>query len=179
MMLRITSFATILFFAAAPALAIGSGTSGGAPPTGINKVHKCKAHKVWSTKRHKCVKRRSAEVTDDDVFETGRLLAQAGDYDGAILVLSSAQNANDPRILNYMGYSNRKAGRFDIALSYYNQALTIDPDFVLAREYLGEGYAATGRIELAKAQLTEIATRCGVSCEEYADLAEAIKDASP
>ena len=46
---------------------------------------------------------------------------------------------------------------------------------MLAREYLGEGYVAAGRVDLAKLQLTEIANRCGTTCEEYQELAEHIE----
>ena len=51
-------------------------------------------------------------------------------------------------------------------------------DFVRAREYLGEGYAAAGKLDLAKAQLAEIEKRCGKSCEEYEDLSKAISAAT-
>jgi tetratricopeptide (TPR) repeat protein len=81
-------------------------------------------------------------------------------------------------VLNYIGYANRKAGRLDAGISYYKKALAIDPNFVLAREYLGEGYVAAGKIELAKNELAEIAKRCGVTCEEYVDLAAEIDRAA-
>jgi tetratricopeptide (TPR) repeat protein len=89
--------------------------------------------------------------------------------------LQAISNKNDPRVLNYIGYSHRKSGRLDEAFGYYNKALQIDPNFVLAREYLGEGYVAAGRVDLAKLQLTEIANRCGTTCEEYQELAEHIE----
>ncbi|MBC8094611.1 MAG: hypothetical protein H7Y43_02250, partial [Akkermansiaceae bacterium] len=52
--------------------------------------------------------------------------------------------------------------------------LAIDPDFVLAREYLGEGYVAAGRIDLATLELNEIRNRAGAGSEEYQDLSKAI-----
>ena len=52
--------------------------------------------------------------------------------------------------------------------------MAIDPDFVLAREYLGEGYVAAGKFDLAREQLREIGNRCGTNCEEYMELAEVI-----
>jgi hypothetical protein len=55
--------------------------------------------------------------------------------------------------------------------------LAIDPDFVLAREYLGEGYVAAGKLDLARDQLREIGNRCGTNCEEYIELAEVISGA--
>jgi tetratricopeptide (TPR) repeat protein len=105
-------------------------------------------------------------------------LAKAGEYEWALQVLAAIENQNDPRVLNYTGYSNRKAGRVEIGITYYRKALAIDPNFVLAREYLGEGYVAAGRIDLAQIELGEIKARVGTGSEEYRDLAMAIATAS-
>src|SRR5215212_3416121 len=123
---------------------------------------------------HKCVKAESGILPDDDLYEQGRLLAKSGEYDWALAVLGTVKNQNDPRVLNMTGYSNRKAGRLEIGITYYRQALAIDPNFVLAREYLGEGYVAAGRIDLAKLELNEIKNRAGAGSEEYQDLSKAI-----
>jgi tetratricopeptide (TPR) repeat protein len=122
----------------------------------------------------KCVKVVSGILPDEDLYQQGRQLAKAGQYDWALQVLAAIQNQNDPRVLNYTGYSNRKAGRLEIGITYYRKALAIDPNFVLAREYLGEGYVAAGKIDLAQIQLSEIKTRAGVDSEEYKDLSKAI-----
>jgi hypothetical protein len=53
----------------------------------------------------------------------------------------------------------------------------MNPNYAEAREYLGEGYVTMGKIDLAKEQLGEIKRICGTSCEEYADLNEAIEEA--
>ncbi len=122
----------------------------------------------------KCVKVESGILPDEDLYQQGRSLAKAGHYEWALQVLAAIQNQNDPRVLNYTGYSNRKAGRLEIGITYYRKALAIDPNFVLAREYLGEGYVAAGRIDLAKLELNEIKTRAGAGSEEYRDLSKAI-----
>lgn len=150
----------------APAYAMGDGDDSGTKP-------KCKKGEV--VKNGKCVKAHSGVLPDEDLYRQGRALAQAGDYDGALLILQLVSNQSDPRVLNYIGYSHRKSGRLEQAFGYYSKAIEIDPNFVLAREYLGEGYVAAGRIDLAKAQLTEIANRCGTTCEEYQELAEHIE----
>jgi tetratricopeptide (TPR) repeat protein len=138
----------------------------------------CPKGEVWDKNKKTCVKAASGVLPDEDLYQQGRSLALAGRYDDALAVLALVTNQNDPRVLNYTGYANRKAGRFETAFRYYNKALAIDPNFVLAREYLGEGYAALGRIDLAKEQLVEIAARCGTTCEEYQDLAEHIAEAN-
>lgn len=152
----------------APAYAMGDGGSSSTTP-----AKKCKKGEV--VKNGKCVKATSGVLPDEDLYQQGRALAQAGEYDWALTVLAAVSNQKDPRVLNYIGYSHRKSGRLDEAFGYYHKAIEIDPNFVLAREYLGEGYVAAGRIDLAKSQLTEIANRCGTTCEEYQELAEHIE----
>jgi tetratricopeptide (TPR) repeat protein len=73
-----------------------------------------------------------------------------------------------------VGYSTRKLGDLDKGLEYYHKALALDPNYLLAREYLGEGYLQKGDLAQAKGQLMEIAHRCGNSCEEYDKLEKAI-----
>ena len=53
-------------------------------------------------------------------------------------------------------------------------AESVDPDYVKARQYLGEGYLAKGDVTRAKEQLDEIGKRCGGRCEEYTLLVDAI-----
>ena len=149
-----------------------AGGGGGEPAEPL----KCKngevPKKVGNIK--KCVPVESGILPDEDLYQYGRALAKAGHYEWALQVLAAVQNQNDPRVLNYTGYSNRKAGRLEIGITYYRKALAIDPNFVLAREYLGEGYVAAGRIDLAKLELNEIKTRAGTGSEEYQDLSKAI-----
>ncbi len=147
------------------------------------KTLKCKKNEVIKTvtrkgkKRKACVKVVSGVLPDEDLYQQGRLLAKDGEYDWALTVLAAVSDQNDPRVLNYTGYSHRKAGRLETGIAFYRKALDINPNFVLAREYLGEGYVAAGRIDLAKVQLAEIGKRCGETCEEYKDLSEAITTA--
>lgn len=50
----------------------------------------------------------------------------------------------------YMGYANRKLGRYDEALRAYEQALKINPDTPHAIEYQGEAFLGLNRIEEAR-----------------------------
>jgi tetratricopeptide (TPR) repeat protein len=172
----LTLAATLMF--AAPALAAGESSSPGTN-TPKTSLHCKKGEVIKKVKKNgsmvdTCVKVSSGILPDEDLYQQGRQLAKDGYYDWALEVLAAIQNQNDPRVLNYTGYSNRKAGRLELGISYYHKALAINPDFVLAREYLGEGYVAAGRIDLAKNELQEIQNRCGTTCEEYKDLQEAI-----
>lgn len=154
--------------------AFAAGGGGGSP--GQDEVKKCKNGEVLKKvgNMKKCVPIESGILPDEDLYQQGRALAKAGHYEWALQILAAVQNQNDPRVLNYTGYSNRKAGRLEIGITYYRKALAIDPNFVLAREYLGEGYVAAGRIDLARLELNEIKTRAGAASEEYQDLSKAI-----
>ena len=149
-----------------PALAFG-GTSN-AP------VHKCSQGKVWSNSAKKCVAANSGLLPDDELIEQGRQLAVAGYYDEAIGVLQAVSSKVDPLALTYLGYSYRKIGDVEHGMALYHKALRFDPDSVVTHEYLGEGYAEAGEIELALAELARVKDLCGTQCEEYRDLAEAI-----
>jgi tetratricopeptide (TPR) repeat protein len=158
----------------APALAAGDGGGNDASPANQS----CKKGEVWDKNKKKCVKSQSGLLTDEDLYQQGRALARQGHYDWAIEVLALVQNRQDPRVLNYTGYSHRKAGRLEIGITYYRNALAIDPNFNLAREYLGEGYIAAGRVDLAMAELAAIGKSCGTDCAEYKDLSAAISAAN-
>lgn len=163
------------------AFAAGSGESGGSTPATSPKKMMCKKGEALKTmmvngkKTQKCMKPKVGMLTDDELYDQARLLAKEdNEYDWALSLFELVQNQNDPKVLNYMGYSNRKAGRLETGIAFYEKALAIDPNFVLAREYLGEGYVVAGRKDLAMLQLDEIKVRCGTNCEEYKDLAKAI-----
>ncbi len=181
MKLIATSLVTFMF-AAAPSFA--AGTQAPAAPAVSPTQLMCKTGQVVKTVKvkgkmsKKCVKATAGIIPNEDMYQQGRLLAKQGEYEWAITVLAADTDQNDPNVLNYLGYANRKAGRLDIALTYYNKALAINPDFILAREYLGEGYVAAGKLDLAKAQLAKIARIGGVNSEEYVDLSKAITGAS-
>ncbi len=158
--------ATQLF--TAPAIAAG------APSSSVPKKKCKKKNYVWSTQQKKCVKKTSELLTDDDLYWQARAYVEDGKYNLALDLLQRIKNQNQPRVLNYIGYSTRKLGDVDEGITYYKKALSLDPNYNVAREYLGEGYLQKGDLGSAKQQLAEIAKRCGVSCEDYKDLAEEI-----
>ncbi len=116
-------------------------------------------------------KNRHKELDDDSLFYAGYWLARKGDYQLALHYLNQAENKADPRILTYIGFSTRKLGQPDTAMGFYAQALTANPNYTVARAYLGDAYLQQGDRAKAAEQLGEIASRCGTSCEEYQELA--------
>ncbi len=187
--------ALALITVAIPAFAKGSGGAGGGgggsggssadagpkkPKTSPKQLH-CKVgevvktiHKFGYQDKKVCATITGSNLTDQELYDQGWLLAKTGEYDWAITVLSAITLKDDPDTLTMLGYSNRKAGRVELGISYYTEALAQRPDFVRAREYLGEGLVAAGRVDQAKLQLQEISKICGTQCEEYEDLQKAI-----
>jgi tetratricopeptide (TPR) repeat protein len=136
----------------------------------------CPKGQVYDSGEKKCVEKKSG-LQDKDLVATGRALAKSGRYYEALEVLGLVQN-KDPVALTYIGYSLRKSGQTEEAIGFYHQALAIDPSNADTREYLGEGYAASGKIDLAKAELKKIGEICGTGCEQYALLSSAISSAA-
>jgi len=160
-------------FAALPALAAGSGSS--TPPKPTATSEKCADGMVFDEKADKCVEANSSGFTDDDRYEAARELAWAGRYDSAIQVMDSATDQNDPRFLNYRGFTARKQGDMDSAMRYYKAALAIDPDHVLARSYMGQGLVEQGDLVGALTQLREIEARGGRDTWAWAALDQALR----
>jgi len=137
------------------------------------KINKTKPEcfcKIDKNKNDPICTQKSGSLNDDQLYQSGYWLAKSGKYQEAITQLKLAKNQNDPRILNYLGYSNRKLGHINEALGYYRQALSVNPDYTLARAYLGEAFLQQGRLDLARGQLQEIKRRCGTSCVEFTEL---------
>ena len=88
-----------------------------------------------------------------------------------LLIKSNNKLPNKPDTLNYLGFTTRKLGDFELGEKYYLQGLAIDPNHVGINEYLGELYVVTNRIDLAKERL-EVLASC--NCEEYSELKEII-----
>lgn len=158
--LAVTAVASVLF--AVPAYAAGGGGGSSDTPTCTNGT-------VWDQKTGKCVKQTGALDTDT-LYEAGRAHAVAGRFGEAITTLSLAADRGDPRVLNYLGYSHRMQGRVLVGLGYYQEALRVDPDYTLVREYMGEAYLQMGDLAAAEGQLREIENRCGQGCDEFVEL---------
>ncbi len=134
---------------------------------------KCKKDgRVWDMKKLVCQNAQSGSLDDESIYEAGREFALDGRYNDAITTLNYVANAQDKRVLNYLGYAYRKSGHVDVGLTSYKQALAIDPNYTLVREYLGEALIQMGDITGAKGQLAEIKNRCKGACPEYAELAK-------
>ena len=172
--------------AVAPALAAGGGGGSSAAPVECKKgwvydvstqaCGPCKQGTVYDEQKKLCVAKSSELLDDETLYQVGHDLALAGYYNEALDTLGAIRDKNDAMVLTMIGYSTRKLGNTEEGIAIYHQALAIDPDNVNTHEYLGEGYLASGRVDLAKAELDTLSKLCGTQCEQYQDLQKAILD---
>jgi len=105
----------------------------------------------------------------DKVEKALKLYSKAYDK----LLKAYDKDKENPDILNYLGFTLRKAGNFEEAEKFYLAGLEIKPDHKGINEYLGELYIKTNRIELAKERLEVLK---GCKCEEFEELRELIEN---
>ena len=105
----------------------------------------------------------------DKVEKALKLYSKAYDK----LLKAYDKDKENPDILNYLGFTLRKAGNFEEAEKFYLAGLEIKPDHKGINEYLGELYIKTNRIELAKERLEVLK---GCECEEFEELKELIEE---
>lgn len=148
-------------------LAAGGGSESDTPT--------CPNGKVYDKQTKKCVSKSSLN-DQESIFEAGRALAYAGEYDAAIGLLSRAPDQQDERVLNMLGYSHRKLGMIDTGIAYYKHSIAVAPKYALVREYYGEALLQKGDLAGAHNQLQAIRDICeGEDCESYKMLLAAIE----
>ena len=179
------AFAFVFALGTAPAFA-ASGDSSDAPvalecgegrvPDSMGQMCvPCADGTVYDASTKTCVARSSSRIDDRDLYLHGRELALDGRYQDALDVFGTIADKNDAMLLTMIGYATRKLGNTEEGIAIYHQALAIDPDNLNTHEYLGEGYLAAGRVDLAEAELDTLARLCGgTHCEQYQDLEKAM-----
>ena len=75
-----------------------------------------------------------------------------------------------PDVLTYQGYVQRRMGQYDLAESYYRQALAIAPAHRGALEYYGELKVVRGDARGARALLARLDAACDFGCPEAEEL---------
>ncbi len=106
----------------------------------------------------------------------------AEDWTSALTLLEEADRLqpNNADTNNLLGFVNRKLGKMNRSLTFYERALTIDPKHRGALEYLGELYLMQNQPTKAKTQLGKLKVVCGgTACEEYRSLQKAISSFKP
>ncbi|NJR13554.1 MAG: tetratricopeptide repeat protein [Phyllobacteriaceae bacterium] len=164
---------------AGTSFAAGDSSSGSdEAPEPTATTTKCKKTEVFDEKLKKCVELKKSGMndgfSDDELYDAARELAYFDRPDDAITLLKQMADQNQPRVQNYLGFAHRKAGRMDAAMMHYQAALQLDPDYVLARSYMGQGLLKSGNVGAARTQLAQIRMRAGTDNYPYRMLSDAL-----
>ena len=179
MRITVLSFALGLTTLSLSALSIGTAAqaAGGdstTPPTPSETTKKCWGKRVWDETTQKCVKPEQSSMNGGQLLETARELAYLERFEDAQAVLAAHPDQTDSLVLTYWGFTNRKLGRTDLANDFYAQAIAQNPDNILARSYMAQGFVANGEYAQALAQWKEIQARGGSGTWAEASLRNAI-----
>lgn len=156
------SFLTLaVAFAPLASLAAGGGSS--TPPTPTETTTTCRDGQVWDEDAQACVMPEKSSLNDAERMDAVRELAYAGQLSEAERVLETVVDQRADAVLTYRGFIARKSGRTHEALDWYMQAISANPNNLLARSYAGQWYVEQGEITLAREELSEIRQRGGRS----------------
>ncbi|HEY6124482.1 MAG TPA: tetratricopeptide repeat protein [Steroidobacteraceae bacterium] len=94
----------------------------------------------------------AAHQADERKKAKGRDKAQQT-YTSAMKKFTSATELapTDFQAWNYLGYTYRKLGQYDVALAAYDRSLKLQPNYANAIEYRGHAYLGLNRLDDAKA----------------------------
>jgi tetratricopeptide (TPR) repeat protein len=112
----------------------------------------------------------------DQEFAAGKQALAAGDWSGAIRVLSRGALRDDrnAEIETYLGYAHFRLAQLDPAVKHFQRALTLDPRHRRAHEHLGEAHLMQGNPAKAQEHLAALERICLFPCRESDDLRQAI-----
>lgn len=159
---------TTLTFALFPIAAFAASEDTFTAPTPSETATVCEDGMIFDLATETCMSPSDSSNDDSARMNDVRELAYEGYLQAALDVLDRLENPQDTMALTYYGFTHRKAGRSDLGMPYYQAALALDPDNILARSYMGQGFAESGKTQLAQAQLTEIRLRGGRgTCAEF------------
>ena len=97
----------------------------------------------------KADKYQAAADEQTDAKKKEKALREAKEHYSSALAKFTQAVKLDPRMheaWNYVGYTNRKLGDYEIALAAYERALSLHPGYPEALEYRGEAFLALHRI---------------------------------
>ena len=113
-----------------------------------------------------------SQATRDPDITAGKQALEARDWKQAAgrFAKAALRDPGNADLQNYLGYSYRHLGRYELALEHYQRALEIDPRHKGAHEYIGEAYLETGDLASAERHLAILKSLCPLSCEQLEDL---------
>jgi tetratricopeptide (TPR) repeat protein len=114
----------------------------------------------------------ASAAAGDRAYLDAVALINEGKYEAAIESLNAARATFGPHpdVLTYLGFANRKLGRYEAAELYYKAALAAVPDHRGATEYYGELMVERGDLGGAERMLAKLESRCDFGCAEADEL---------
>jgi tetratricopeptide (TPR) repeat protein len=104
-------------------------------------------------------------------YERARALIFDGQYEAGIAAMRALDHDDHPEVANFIGYANRKLGRYEDSKIWYEKALAADPNHVRTWSYYGMWHAEQGNRLKAEDFLEKVRLICGnTECEEYVKL---------
>ena len=122
--------------------------------------------------------RSGSTVDADAVYVAAVGLINESRFPEAIALLEAAvwSDGPHPDLTTYLGFANRKLGRFDAARAWYEQALAVAPEHRGALEYYGELKLELGDVAGARAHLARLDRLCGFGCQQADELRQWIAE---
>lgn len=145
------------------------------PPKTTKTTKECRGNRVWDPAVGRCVRPQSSSLDQDGLMRAVRELAYAGRSADAQAVLMAMADQNDDLVQTYWGFTLRKLGNRDLALAHYRAAIDSNPDNILARSYMGQGFVEEGDVDAAIRQWRAIIAAGGEGSWAETSLREAIR----
>jgi len=153
--------------------AIAAGGGGGPPdsrdPNPVQQQKPAGQPKETTTQPKK-KKEQKSEQDFRDGYRLAFMLVQAGQYDAAFAAFKQLDADDVPDVANYLGYTARKLGDYELSRVWYERALASDPKHVRTWQYYGMWHVEQGNKLKAADFLEQIRLICGTECKEYQDL---------
>ena len=116
-------------------------------------------------------KEQKSEQEFRDGYRAAYALVQSGDYKAAFAAFQALDADDTPDVANYLGYTARKLGNYELSKYWYERALANDPKHVRTWQYYGMWHVEQGNMLKAADFLEKIEAICGnKTCKEYQDL---------
>ena len=116
-------------------------------------------------------KKQQSEQQFRDGYRLAYNLVQAGAYEAAFAAFKDLDSDDHADVANYLGYTARKLGDYELSKVWYERALASDPKHVRTYQYYGMWHVEQGNMLKAADFLQKIEAICGnKACKEYQDL---------
>ena len=104
-------------------------------------------------------------------YRAAREMILAGNYQAGIAAMHALGHDEHPDVANYIGYSFRRMGNYDLSKVWYEKALASDPNHVRTWSYYGMWQMEQGNRLKAEDFLRKVNALCGsTDCKEYIQL---------